>query len=66
MTNLLKLRDVAAIFQVTPKTIDNWCIRGILSYESYPCGKRFDPDKIDAFRRSRSFDGSHNHSLETS
>jgi len=59
MTNLLKLKDVAAIFQVTTKTIDNWCRGGILNYEAYPCGKRFDPDKIEAFRRSRSFGESH-------
>jgi len=55
MVSLLRRRDVAAIFQVTPKTIDNWCKNGILEYEVYPCGKRFDPNKIETFRHARSF-----------
>ena len=66
MTNLLTRRCVAAIFRVTPKTIDNWCARGILSYEAYLCGKRFDPEKIEAFRRGRSFNSSHNQHPQTS
>jgi DNA-binding transcriptional MerR regulator len=59
MTRLLTRKEVAELFRVSVQTINHWCKNGILPYETYPCGKRFDPDKIEAFRRSRSFGDSH-------
>jgi len=59
MTPLLTRKDLARMFQVSTWVIDSWCRKGILPYEAYPCGKRFDPVKIEAFRATRSFGSSH-------
>jgi hypothetical protein len=58
MTSLLTRQDMARLFQVKPWTIDSWCRKGILPFEVYPCGKRFDPVKIETFRESRRFNHS--------
>jgi hypothetical protein len=64
MTPLFTRKDLARIFQVKPWTIDSWCRKGILPFEVYPCGKRFDPAKIEAFRRSRAFGDSALHTYQ--
>jgi len=66
MTKLFTRKEVAGLFHVSLPTIDHWCKNGILPYEIYPCGKRFDPEKIEAFRRGRSFNSSHNQHPQTS
>jgi hypothetical protein len=61
---LLTRKDLARMFQVKPWTIDSWCRKGILPFEVYPCGKRFDPDKIAVFRAKRSFGSSTIHTIQ--
>lgn len=53
IAKLLKLKDVAAICQVNPGTVDNWCVAGKLEYIALPCGKRIDPEVFRAFMASR-------------
>jgi len=54
-TQLLTKKQVAQFFQVCPKTIERWCHNGVLPFEVWPCGKRFDPAKIDQVRKAREF-----------
>jgi phage terminase Nu1 subunit (DNA packaging protein) len=48
--------QTAAFFNVSARTIDNWCAARLLPFIQLPCGKRFDPAKVKAFIRSREFD----------
>lgn len=48
-------KETAVYLRVTTRTVDNWCAARILPFAKFPCGKRFDPDEIFAFVRSRKF-----------
>jgi predicted DNA-binding transcriptional regulator AlpA len=51
---LLKIQEVAAMFQVTVRTITKWCARGGFPHEKYNGQFRFDPDAIEAYRQAHS------------
>ncbi len=53
--NLLTKREVAARLHVSPKTVDNYCARGLLRFSVIPAGRRFDPRDIEAFIHARTF-----------
>ncbi len=55
MENLWDRKRTAEYFGVKEWTIDSWCRRGILPFEAWPCGKRFDPAKIRAIGATRAY-----------
>ena len=48
--NLWTKAETAAYFGVSTRAIDKWCARRILPFRPLPCGKRFEPAKMKAFR----------------
>jgi DNA-binding transcriptional MerR regulator len=55
MTSLLTKKQLALRLNVTPRTIENYCQRGIIPYVRIPAGKRFDPAVIDRIIKERTF-----------
>jgi predicted site-specific integrase-resolvase len=55
MNALLTKKQLAARLAVTPRTIENYCQRGIIPFVVIPAGKRFDPAAIDRILKERTF-----------
>lgn len=47
--------ETASFFKVSTRTIDNWCAARLLPFVQCPGGKRFDPEKLRDFVRTREF-----------
>ena len=61
--SLLTRKQVARRLNVTPRTIENYCQRGIIPFVVLPGGRRFDPIDIEQFIIGRKF-FHHNHNKE--
>lgn len=57
----LRLKDVAAMFEVRRETIDRWCRVSDFPYKAIPGGKRFVKADIEAWLAARSFGTQSNH-----
>ncbi len=55
MSPLLTTKQLAALLNVTTRTIENYCRRRLIPFVRIPAGRRFDQRDVERFIAARKF-----------